>query len=233
MDIIYTLGNGSIWDNNELRYSLRSLEHNCKYIDRVFVIGDSCDWFSSEIIHVPFIETKTRAFNVLDKFLYFFKSFDVKDVLYMMDDVFLLEDVYPDTYPFYYKNNLPEIVKNQNNYNNSLIDTRRYLIALGKECKHFGCHVPIVYNKEKFLSIDWSPFYDYPNGLSIRSVYCNVLGIEGKHRRDVKFYDITNVHDLQNRIRGSDCFSIADNVIYNGVSEFLKNRFPQKSRFEK
>ena len=52
---------------------------------------------------------------------------------------------------FYFKGYLPNVVKNKTTYNNSLIDTRMYLTSLGKEYKHFGVHVPIIYDKEKFF----------------------------------------------------------------------------------
>ena len=46
MDILYVVGTGSKWDNNELRYSLRSIDKYGINIDRVFIVGtkpDFCD----------------------------------------------------------------------------------------------------------------------------------------------------------------------------------------------
>jgi len=39
VDVVYPLSNGSHWDNNELRYSLRSLEKYALNLGRVFVVG--------------------------------------------------------------------------------------------------------------------------------------------------------------------------------------------------
>ena len=44
MDIVYCLGNGSKWDNNELRYSLRSVERYCKKLWQGY-----CGWGKSKI----------------------------------------------------------------------------------------------------------------------------------------------------------------------------------------
>ena len=39
MDIVYILGNGSKFNNEEIRYSLRSLEKFVNF-DRVFIVGE-------------------------------------------------------------------------------------------------------------------------------------------------------------------------------------------------
>ena len=39
MDILYCLGEGSKWNNNELRYSLRSLEKFGKNVGNIYVVG--------------------------------------------------------------------------------------------------------------------------------------------------------------------------------------------------
>lgn len=37
MDILYVIGRGSKWENNELRYSLRSLEKNGINVGNIFI----------------------------------------------------------------------------------------------------------------------------------------------------------------------------------------------------
>lgn len=59
MDIIYSIGSGSTWDNNELRYSLRSLDMYGKSYDRVFVVGNIPEFLSDEVIKVPYGVTGT------------------------------------------------------------------------------------------------------------------------------------------------------------------------------
>ena len=39
IDIVYALGSGSKWDNNELRYSLRSLEKNFLDLRNIYIVG--------------------------------------------------------------------------------------------------------------------------------------------------------------------------------------------------
>lgn len=41
MDVCYVLGIGSLYDNLELRLSLRSLEKNAKNLESIFIIGEN------------------------------------------------------------------------------------------------------------------------------------------------------------------------------------------------
>jgi hypothetical protein len=40
MDILYYIGSGSRHNNDELRYSLRSLDAHCKDVDKVWIVGN-------------------------------------------------------------------------------------------------------------------------------------------------------------------------------------------------
>ena len=52
IDVVYVLGTGSNWDNNEIRFSLRSLAKNLKGMGRVFVVGER-PAFLQNVIHIP------------------------------------------------------------------------------------------------------------------------------------------------------------------------------------
>ena len=59
MDILYVVGRGSTWNNNELKYSLRSIAKNGINVDRVFIVGYIPDFINrEEVICLPF-EDKT------------------------------------------------------------------------------------------------------------------------------------------------------------------------------
>ena len=53
MDILYVIGKGSEWNNNELRFSLRSIAKYGKNIDRVFIVGYKPDFVSDEVTFIP------------------------------------------------------------------------------------------------------------------------------------------------------------------------------------
>jgi len=70
IDVVYPLGSGSAWDNNELRYSLRSLENNLLDLGRVFVVGQRPPWLV-EAVHIPMEDTHrhNKDANLIDKVL--------------------------------------------------------------------------------------------------------------------------------------------------------------------
>jgi hypothetical protein len=52
MDLVYVLGSGSRWGDNELRYSLRSVEKHLKGYNNVYLVGDKPDWVRN-VTHIP------------------------------------------------------------------------------------------------------------------------------------------------------------------------------------
>jgi len=50
MDIVYVLGSGSEWDDNEIRFSLRSVEKYLTGVGNVYIIGKKPN-FLKDIIH--------------------------------------------------------------------------------------------------------------------------------------------------------------------------------------
>lgn len=49
MDVLYILGSGSPFNNDELRYSLRSLEKNGVNVSRVIVVGENPGFLSENV----------------------------------------------------------------------------------------------------------------------------------------------------------------------------------------
>jgi hypothetical protein len=58
IDVVYPLGTGSVWQDNELRYSLRSLEKNFPDLGRVYVVGHKPDWLGN-VEHIPFGDSQS------------------------------------------------------------------------------------------------------------------------------------------------------------------------------
>lgn len=52
-DIVYILGTGSIFNNEELRYSLRSVQMFIKGVRNVFVVGEDPGFLSDNVIYIP------------------------------------------------------------------------------------------------------------------------------------------------------------------------------------
>jgi hypothetical protein len=53
IDVVYVLGTGSKWKNNELRFSLRAIEKNLTGYRDIYVIGEN-PGFLQNVIHIPY-----------------------------------------------------------------------------------------------------------------------------------------------------------------------------------
>ena len=199
------------------------------------MVGDNPKFLSDEVIYIPFEEHNDRAFNILDKLLHIFRNkLTSPDIFFMMDDIFFCSQIDVPSYEYFWRGYLPKSnrIRNYSGYNNSLDNTRNYLESKGLDIKHFGCHLPIIYNRDKFLEIDWSDMFSFSNGFSLRSVYGNYHKIKGFNRVDVKKYNLNGEADLRMQIKDIEAFSIADTCLNQGVEEYLQKEFPNKSRFE-
>jgi len=235
VDVIYPVGTGSTWDNNELKYSLRSLEKHGKDVRNVYIIGEKPEFISDEVTFIPFKDEHSYAvINVNEKILHVLNNWEVTDdFVYMNDDFFLLKDVNLGQYPYYYKRNLkPEEEKSR--YGKSLVFTYYYLIFQQKKYKNFELHLPIVFNRDKYMAMEkeWDVCRKMPLGLQLRSIYCNMLEIEGVKTRDSKIRTFDSVEEVSKTIEFRDCFSIADSSIECGMDHILNELFPDKSKYE-
>ena len=53
IDVVYVLGKGTKWNDNEIRFSLRSLAKNVTGIRNVYIVGERPD-FLKRVIHISY-----------------------------------------------------------------------------------------------------------------------------------------------------------------------------------
>lgn len=234
MDLVYSLGTGSHWDNNEIRYSLRSVEKFLK-VDYVYVIGE-CPSFLN-VYHIPLKESSVSAhnkqYNIFAKIMRACQTPTIsKDFIYMADDHFWLKPV--DRIPYYHNGNLFNtwIFHNCPSYQRTLMNTYNELLRRGLPTVNFNIHYPIVYNKEKFLQtvplFRWGMYHGY----AIKSLYCNSLKIEGECGIECKIKQPFRIADLQELTFGKELFSFGDEALNDSMKQYLQQLYPKKSRWE-
>jgi len=225
-DLVYTVKRGgSRSDDNELRYSLRSVEKHLKNFRNVYIIGYKPD-FITNVIHIP-AEDKMVVpdQNILNKLLTACTHPDISDsFLFFNDDHYLLQDFDAPNFPYYYCSTLKEYLKRRVNdgYGRRTTNTMKHLLLNKLPIKHFDIHYPIVYEKAKFIEC----FHNLPpthQGYVLKSLYCNVLKIPGIEIRDCKF---TNPPTPKNI-----CYSTHPKPLPK-VWDYLDSKFPDKSCFE-
>lgn len=233
MDVIFALGRGSMWNDNELRYSLRSIVKHLKGYSKIWIVGNVPKFPIKNLNYIHFLENgRYPAVNVKNKILTACINEKVSDqFVFFNDDHFLLKDFDVNSFPYFYCGDLTD-VRNATNYIHTVENTISVLKSAGCATKNFDTHTPIVYDKKAFWDVMHRYNWTIPHGLCIKSLYCNTLGIRGTYAEDGKIYRSKNEEQLRSWLSKHDIFSIGDECL----NYFLKNRFPimypTKSKYE-
>ena len=235
IDVLYIVGNGSLYRNEELRYSLRSLDKFGQNVGRVFITGECPDFVDQEkVVFTPELDIGCPAINHWWKVDQTFRKTDIGDrALLMYDDIFFCKPTDCANYPWRWRGELPTI-RQDGEYRRSLYNAAVLLRNDGYPILNYCLHQPCIYEKDKFLSMekDFEGLKMSDIGISPRCVYANRF-VDGKaeYMKDLKIR--AWVKDLDELIKDRDCFSIADNCFRGPVEDWLKKNLPERSRWEK
>ena len=226
IDILYIKGSKSPNNDDELRYSLRSLI-NIKDKGRVFITGNR-PVFVQNIIHTPCDDIGCRMINHWWKVTQTILQTDISDDFVLMyDDIFFLKEVELSKYPFYNMGQLGEHITGTPQYRKNLEEARIWLYNHGHNRIDFELHVPIIYNREKFLKLRdvFEPYIDKPVAPAPRSIYGNIYNLPTEYREDLK------IRSKNDKIGDVDCFSTSDEA-FKHVLPLLKEKFPERCEYE-
>ena len=237
---MYPLGNGSQWDDKELRYSLRALERNLKGVRRIVVVGKKPDWLKN-VLHIPHgdpLQSNADG-NITLKTLAACRHKDVTDdFLFINDDHMITRPMHVESIPDYYKQDFEEYESQY--WNNSLHRLRVYytwqaLKKAGYSTINFDLHVPNLINAERYIdAVNRFPF-DKGIGLCPKTLYGN-LAVSWDTMKQMDDPTIFNRMKL-GRIR--EQFETLPHVAYNdqglnaALKYYLHETYPEKSSFEK
>lgn len=239
MNIVIPLGSGSPWQDGELRYCLRGVEKYLNGIDDLIIVGRCPDWLKG-VIHIPCKDNPDGSFrdrNIYNKVRVAIESGHAgTDFLFFNDDHFLLHDFDANVFPYHYQHSLTsyaQSLKTSSLYRNTLTNTLNLLVGRNQPEKHFDIHAPIIYNSDLFLkhvsSVDWSVRYGY----GIKSLYCNLSGIEGEEYEDLKFREPLSEAEIYRSIQQRFYFSIGNKALNADMKSVLHRLYPVASRYEK
>lgn len=240
MDILYTLGRESKWEDNELRYSLRSLAKYGKNIERIYIVGNWCPGFVNKDL-VTFINCAQpycdKFHNILYSVLYACEHSDIsEDFLLSSDDHFYMQPTDFDNYPYFLKAVELPIANCLTGYQRHLFETRNLLQRHGYEFCNYAQHCNTHFVKSVLLAhkdIVQESFHLY-KGVEATCLMLNMLmkdrPFESVVREDCKIRD-NNPEEARKRIEHIDCFSIADQAI-EAVEPILRKEFPEPCKYE-
>ena len=216
--------------NEELRYSLRSIEKNFPHNKVWFVGGQPNGLEPDEKLRL--VQAGLSKYSNVGSLL--IRTLEEEkiseDFWYFNDDFFVMQPI-KDLPPIYYKDLYRYIINVENNngiaaspYTKRLRHTISLLEENGLEVLNYETHTPILINRKKALDV----IRKFGRGLAFRSLYGNYYKIGGKDTKDVKVIDTEK--EVSEK---SILLSTSDRAFKSGrIGEFIKTKFTERSRFE-
>jgi hypothetical protein len=238
-DVVYVLGTGSNWRNNEIRFSLRSVDKNLKGIGKIWIVGKKPP-FVKNVNHVPYPDelANNADGNIIRKVLRVCQEESLtENFLFINDDHLIMKEVMAGEIPPYRKMdmaNLPDEYFQDNSWRGRLWRTKNILLKMGYTAYHFDCHVPIVFNKKIFPEVISKFNYEKDTGYTMKSLYGNVIhpdAPELKGRKVVIFRPYV-LSDIKDKVKGRAFVAFNDDGLKVQLKEWLYRQFPEPCRFE-
>ncbi|HOB90281.1 MAG TPA: hypothetical protein PKG74_03065 [Candidatus Colwellbacteria bacterium] len=231
MDIVYILGRGSKWQNNELRFSLRSIVKNFRH-GKVWIIGEFPKWLRN-CEHVAALDPyDNKLSNAIFKIRTACRTPEISERFVLMNDDFYFLRKIDSIQAFTLGTMSKAILEHKTQagyYFHAFRETRNLLQAAGhQEPANYEVHYPIVFEKKKFLAA--TDALEWETTLCLfRSIYGNTFNIGNKKRIDTKVYDISELSKLTE----GDLLSSSDRVVLRPkFQKFIYEKFPDPSQYE-
>lgn len=231
MDYVYICRPG---ENEELRYSIRSVIKNAKH-DNIWVVGYKPDWYCGNFFSVPNIGSKFR--NIRNCITTIPKIDEIsEDFVMIEDDMFIVKQI--QEMPIFHGG----ILKDRVNQLHSIDPESRYVQLLSltdsyikkhrvKEPINYDIHVPLVMNKKKIEKTINNRSSAFP-----RSTYGNLNHIGGEYTDDVKVHLsgtwVAKSYDFES-LRLPFISTDEHDSFEEVYEKVLKDMFPEPSPYER
>ena len=183
-DVVIPLGTGSWWQDNELRYSLRSLHRHLPH-GKVIVVGARPPWLRN-VVHIPARDPhRFPSLNTMAKLRTALTSGEVGERFVLMnDDFFFLRDF--DELPVYHGGSLyvASKFKTSSYHGMAITSTWRLLAKRMSNARLFDLHFPTCADTDRALDI----MDEVPRGTPFlfATLYHNRVGTRATKHADFK-----------------------------------------------
>jgi hypothetical protein len=239
MTAVYIVGNRSAWDDNELRYSLRSVEKFAPAIDKICIVGYKPDFLNDKIKHIPYEDIYFNAArNIAEKILRYCEVHRGERFLLMADDYYFLKPFDVVNHKYCYRGTLHDVITAHHGlFVHHCMATEHILKKSGLNAYNFDCHYPMVMDADKFIKVYNSYYWtDLPWGYTIKSLYANTLQVpfcDMREVEEVKLRRQKTIEGAKHFIKGKEMFSSGDSMVGDKMIEFMDGLYPNKSRYER
>ena len=238
ISVIYPLGTGSKWQNNELRYSLRSLS-KISGIGDVFIVGEKPDWLRN-IIHIPRKDIPFRKeYSIYTKIMAAVNDDRVSNCfLFMNDDHFCLQDMDVTEVDNYASGTLEdEYNRRHGHYKAACKNTLEFLEIIDLldrvipiNCPYCDVHTPILYWKGFWNGID--KLNCHKQEYVLKSLYAGFAGVQTVEITDLKINKPMPYREILAKLVGRKFFSIGDYGVCPDMKRVMSELYPKKSKYE-
>lgn len=241
VDAVFVIGNGSVDGNEELRYALRDIEKNCKFVRDVYICGECPSWVDkTKVKHLQWPDRFRHAkdANIIDKLRHACEHPEIaKRILFCSDDQFQTKKCeWEDFRPRYLKAFYPDddwYGKKRRVWHSRLKKTLEREVARRRESGmdtshvfYYQPHMWMQIDRDKF--IEYAKWSDYPNRVDtiIASGYFNYIDADG-----CKDFDHVFIANGDKSVPDVRHVAYHDGS-YGMAMRMLRELFPEKSRFE-
>jgi hypothetical protein len=227
MDYVYICRHG---ENEELRYSIRSVEKNFPR-GNVWVIGGKPSWYSGN--YIPVEQSAGKQHSAIKNLSAIVQSKEIQEEFVLMnDDFFVVKPV--KEIKTYHGGSLQDKIALRreitpgSRYLDLLSKTYKVLQKIGiTEILDYDIHVPMKISKTGLREA-------LGFGTQWRSTYGNTHRVGGEKIEDVKVYGSIDLSDLSYSIDNlvSEYLSTDDQSFPIVWKKLLKDMFPDPSTFE-
>lgn len=231
-DVVYPVRLGS--DNEELRYSLRSVHHHL-YHRRIYLFGAPPSWLCNVLKRpVPQVEGSFRQ-NTTDIMTAACLDPTVSNpFIWLNDDIFIMKRV--EQVERLNRGHIDEVLRtyppDKREYCQGMVATKNLLIDYGLSDQNilsYELHMPmIIYKRTMLYTLKLYRDSALPN-LHKRTLYGNILDYGG---RTIEDHKIVSSHERWER----DCTYIStsdQSFNEHPVGLWIRDRFPQVSPYER
>ena len=250
-DVVYVLGTGSTWSDNEIRFSIRSFVKYFEDLRNIVVVGE-CPIFINDVIHIHFEDVKTvnKDARMMMKIKAACRDPRVSDnFILCTDDTLLLSLLKFEDFKGWHDGPINYDIDTDSREhfggNGSAIkhsEWYQYVHATGKELKKRNlpdnnfdrAHCPQPVNKAEFLQV-MSEWDMVRNHYTVSNIYNNSSKIfQGKNisGKNLKIYSPVTKEQLDQLTDGKFCMNYNDNGLEDVLKEWLYARFNVASYHE-
>jgi hypothetical protein len=236
-DVVYVLGSGSFWADQELKFSLRSLELFLEDIGQVFVVGTRPRWLTN-VVHLPWPDRHTcKERNIMEKLAYACGHPDLsQQFLHVHDDHFALAHQVAGEIPNWCGRSLAAVVQAvdpANHWRDAVLNTQRALEARGLTTFNYDIHLPMIFDKTLYPEVmDTFDWFNTPRGFVVKSLYGNTLKLTPTLSADLKLVKRETLQELVARLHGRAWFSLGNSALNLNLKNLLAALYPTPSQFE-